>query len=250
MNKVTWKSKIVVLTSDKYVDAILPFAYLLDKHWADHPPVIVGGFSPPTFDMPDGFTFHSIGKFEDYPVSRWSDGLIKLLTNLKEEVVLLMLEDMWITRFVPSQIVKMCEDYMFQFSYVARLDLTGDRLNAGDSSLYAKLGDMDLIWSNPYGQYHLSMMPAFWRTSHLLRVLRPGETPWQTELSGTPRLGSLNKEVIVLGTNAWPIRNTLAFRGGSTGELLTNEIAKDDLDQLTSLGLLDKWRKKGNKDDE
>lgn len=124
---------------------------------------------------------------------------------------------------------------------MARFDLTGDRLHAGGAQFYGKLDDVDLIFSDPASQYHLSTMPAFWRRSHLQRVLVHGETPWQLEIQGTPRLGQLRNEMIVLGTSAWPIRNTLAFRGGEPGKLLLNEIDPGEVAEMRAAGLFDYW---------
>lgn len=233
--------RIILLTSDKYDRAILPYGFLLKKYWPDHPDVLVGGFTPPSFELPERFTFHSIGGFEDYPIQRWSDALIKLLYELPDEVFILTLEDMWIIEPVKDQVVQMCYDYMEQFKYVARLDLTGDRLwaNGGDVSLYGRLGNVDLVWSDPHSQYHLSTMPAFWRKEHLLRVLVPGETPWQVELQGTPRLAALHNNMIVLGTNAWPLRNLLAFRGGDTNTLLLDDLDQGVRDEMSALGLFE-----------
>jgi hypothetical protein len=230
--------RVLVLTSDNYINAIKPLSYLMKKYWQPTPEVVVGGFAEPKFDLPDGFSFHSIGDMSEYPLFRWSDALIHFLNSVPDEVFVFMLEDMWPVRPVYSRIVDMAHDYMLQFEYVARLDLTGDRLNAGGASLYGKLGHVDLIWSDPISQYHLSTMPAFWRKEHLQRVLIPGETPWQLEINGTPRLASLRQEVIVLGTNAWPVKNTLAFRSGDPTKLLLEEIDPQDAKDMRELGLL------------
>lgn len=231
--------KILLTTSDKYIHNIKPFAWLFKKYWTPAPEVIVGGFSDPPFEMPEGFTFHNIGPQEQYPISRWSDGVIKLIHDVADDVFIFMLEDMWVVKPVYERIVAMCHDYMKQFEYVARLDLTGDRLNAGGASLYGKLGHVDLIWSDPNSPYHLSTMPAFWRKEHLLRVLVAQETPWETELQGTPRLSALRHEIIVLGTSAWPVKNTLAFRGGDTGKLLLDEVDPMDVQEMRDLGLFE-----------
>lgn len=232
--------KILVLTSDKYIWAIYPFAWLLKKYWPEHPHVVVGGFKPPRKKMPIDFSFVSLGKQEDYPIDRWSDAFFKFINTVDEEIFIFMLEDMWIIRHVDVRVVNMAYDYMKQFQYVARLDLTGDRLNAGGASFYGKLGDVDLIWSNPDSPYHLSTMPAFWRASHLRRVLIPGESPWDLEIHGTPRLAALRKSVIVLGTSAWPIKNTLAFRGGDSSKLILDEIYLDDVATMRKLNLFDR----------
>lgn len=229
--------KILVLTSDNYTWAIRPYAWLLKKYWPHHPSVIVGGFAHPKFELPYNFTFVSLGDQSDYPINKWSDAFYKFITVAKQEVFLFMLEDMWIINHVNTHVVNMAYDYMKQFEYVARLDLTGDRLNAGGASFYGEMGHVNLIWSDPKSPYHMSTMPAFWRTSHLRKVLIPGETPWDLEIHGTPRLAAHNSTTIVLGTNAWPIRNTLAFRGGDSSTLLLDEIDPDDVDSMRHLGL-------------
>lgn len=230
--------RILMTTADKYIHSIKPMAFLMKKYWPNHPDVVVGGFSEPGFDMPDGFSFYSIGQMEDYPMERWSDALMKFLRDVPDEVFIYMLDDMWPIRRVYDEAVDMCYDYMKQFEYVARLDLTGDRLHAGDASFYGMLGHIKLIFSNPDGQYHLSTMPAFWRKKHLMKALVPNETPWQVELQGTPRLGRLKDSVIVLGTDVWPIRNTLAFRGGNPGHLLLDEIDPADIDEMKKENLI------------
>lgn len=234
------------MTSDKYLEALKPFAWLLKKYWAAPvPDVVVLGFTPPQFKLPDNFEFISVGRMKDYPINKWSDQLIDGLDMIPDEVFILMLEDMWIVRPVYDRVVDMAYDYMIQFEYVARFDMTGDRWNAFDSqgmrpSLYGKLGNVRIVWSNPDSQYHLSTMPAFWRKQHLLRALVRGETPWQVELQGTPRLARLREEMIVIGTDAWPIRNTLAFRGADTSALLLDEVDMEDVKDMRSLLLLSK----------
>lgn len=232
--------RIVVSTCDKYINALRPFAWLLNKYWDNPPDVVVLGFTPPNFKLPDNFSFYSVGKQEDYPIDRWSDQIIDGLNMLPDEVFIFMLEDMWITTHVNTRIVKMAYDYMEQFRYVARFDLTGDRWNAFDEngrrpSLYGKLGHVNLIWSDPNSQYHLSTMPALWRKEHLLSVLIRGETPWQVELHGTPRLSEQRNKMIVIGTDIWPLRNTLAFRGGETSKLLLDQIDPEDVKMMRAL---------------
>lgn len=236
------KYRILVLTSDKYADALKVYLWLIRKHWKNHPEIVVGGYTKPEWALPDRVEFMSIGKQSDYPVNRWSDGLIKLLTGqFVDDVFILMLEDYWVIEDVPAHIVDMCCDYMHQFNYVAKLDLTGDRLHAGGASLYGKLDYIDLIWSDPNSPYHLSLMTGFWRRTHLLSVLVPNETPWQVEIDGTRRLSARRNETIVLGTNAWPIKHTLGLRGGNA-DVLTAELPQDDVDGLNRFNLLSRWK--------
>jgi hypothetical protein len=229
--------EILVLTCDKYLHAIPPFAYQMGKYWPHHPPVIVGGFTKPDYTMPDNFSFVSIGKQGDYPVEKWSDGLARLLLMTEADVCLLFLEDMWLVQPVKTGIVHMAQDYMYQFEYVARFDMTADRQFAAGSQPYDKLAEYDIIISDRQSQYHLSMMPAFWRKEHLLRALRPNETPWETELDGTPRLSAM-MDTIVLGTNECPIKVTLAYRSGNPTSFVGDGLGKEDMDELKEKGLV------------
>jgi len=232
---------VLVLTSDRYIDALRPFAYLLNKHWKPNPRVIVGGFTPPDFHLPTNFTFHSIGPFDQYPVGKWSNAAGRFFVEQPHEVFVLMLEDYWLTRDVDVEAVEVGYDYMRQFEYVARFDLTGDRQFAGGAKDYGQAGKVELVWSDPESQYHMSLMAGLWRRQHLLRVMRDNETPWEMELEGTPRLAALRKELIVLGTKGWPVRHTLAFRGGEPGKLLLDELSAQDLKGLRTKGLLKAW---------
>ena len=234
---------VYVLTSDKYLEALRPFSYLMNKYWRPNPQVIVGGFTAPTFDLPTNFHFHSLGRFEDYPVNRWSNALIKMLLELPHENFVLMLEDYWITKPVKSGYLDIIADYMKQFEYVARFDLTGDRFYSGYAKPYGKAGPIDLIISDPESQYHCSLIAGMWRRSHMLKILVEGETPWQVELEGTTRLRAISEYVIVLGTTDPPLSHTLALRGGNDSQLLLDELRKEDVAEMRRLGLLRRWEK-------
>ena len=98
----------------------------------------------------------------------------------------------------------------------------------------------DLIISMPGSPYHLSLMPGLWRKQHLLATLKPGWSPWDVEIVGTTEL-SHNRDVIVLGTRQWPLKNCLAFRGGDSGKLLLDDLAQADVEALRELGYLSHW---------
>jgi hypothetical protein len=152
-----------------------------------------------------------------------------------------MLEDYWLTGPVKTQDVQVLTDYMGQFEYVARLDLTGDRLHSGFAKEYGQAGDVKLLVSDPDSQYHCSLMTALWRRERLLSILVAGESPWQIELEGTVRLRNLRNYCIVLGTADPPLNHVLAFRSGDPSKLLLDGLNPDDVAEMTKLGLLRPW---------
>ena len=233
--------RVIVLTSDKYLHALRPFAYLFNEYWSAFQPVLVAGFTPPNFDLPGNFIFHSIGAFADYPVNRWSDAVIQLLTQIDDETFVIMLEDYWITRSVNQEAVRMLNDYALQFKNVLRIDLTTDRLFAygphypQDIPDYGWCGYLDLVKSDPNLQYHMSMMTAIWRRDNLLRALVPNESPWQVEIDGTARVSKMT-DLLVLGTRQWVVRHALGYRGGDSGRADLGQLRTHDREYIKAQG--------------
>lgn len=231
--------RVYVTTSDKYLLALRPFAFLFNKYWSPKVEVIVGGFSPPDFSLPSNFRFVTLGRMEDYPIDKWSDALMRMIRFIGDGIFALMLEDYWLTRPVDTEAVRIGFDYMRQFQNVIRFDLTADRKFAGDIEEYGTAGKLELLKSPPGSPYHMSLMCAFWRQEHLLSILEPGETPWDIEIAGTGRLSKLGDELLVLGTKNAPVKHTLAFRGGDRNKLLLDELNEDDVQEMRELGLLE-----------
>lgn len=233
--------QVICLTSDKYLPAIRPFSWLFNKYWGADQEVIVAGFTPPDFDLPRNVAFHSIGAFSDYPVTRWSDAFLRVLDDVADETFVLFFEDYFPVRPVNVQAVRMLDDYMRQFRYVLKMDLCADRLYAAGMQDYGRCGYIDLVQSDPASQYHMSLMAGVWNRDLLKRFIIPGETPWQVELEGTPRVRHAAPDVIVLGTRQWPVRHALAFRGGDSQRLLLDDLDPADVAALTRLGYLKPW---------
>jgi hypothetical protein len=237
--------RVIVLTSDKYLHALRPYAWLFNKYWSSEQEVLIGGFTPPDFALPSNFSFQSIGKFEDYPVGKWTNAATKLLSEIEDEAFVLMLEDYWITRPVDVKGVRMCHAYACQFGYVLKIDLTTDRLFAhgprypGHIPDYGYLGHLDLIRSEPTSQYHMSLITGVWRRDNLLKVLLPDWSPWDVEIDGTRHLQKHHAhDLLVLGTRQWPVRHTLGYRGGDSSKADLSQIRPEDIEAMKAEGIL------------
>ena len=231
--------KVFVMTCDSYMSAIPGFAHCFNKHWSPEQQVIVAGFSEPNVEMPDNFTFFSIGQQRDYPVSKWSDGLLKLMWHFPtEKHFILMLEDYWLCQPVRVDVVKILHDYMVQFDYVVKMDLCGDRRFAGGVEDYGTVGDIPLVKSDYTSAYHMSLMVGIWNAANMRSVIIPGESPWDVEIRGTPRLADQMDKMLVLGTKTdpWPVRHVLVYRGGDPSKLIWDGLSDEDIDELKAIG--------------
>lgn len=239
--------QVIVMTSDNQYNLIPGYCYLWHKYFGlSNVETVFCGFTPTT--TPDLTSFYSIGNFDDYPPHHWSDALIKVLDNIADDVFMLTLSDYWLTRYSDTFAVKMCYDYLRQFKYVLKMDLTTDRLYAEGGSKYLfgyntydTLGYLDLIKSSPGSPYHLSLWGGFWRRDLLRKVLVPGETAQQIELNGTSRLSQFGDEMLVLGTRQSPLRHANVIQGGKWNQdamVGLPSLKDNDRRELEELGYL------------
>lgn len=221
--------RVFVPTCDKYMWCMRPFSYLFNKMWGDNQQVVFGGFTPPNFPLPQNFRFYQIDKY-DYPPNKWSNQIIKMLTDFPDEYIVLLLEDYWLNRPVDVRGVSACFEYMKSRPRVLRVDLTDDRQYAGGVYDVDTIGSYDIVETSPSTPYQFSTQAGIWRKSLLLNLLVPDKSAWEVEIHTSPP-GSMR----VLGTRQRPISYANAMLKG-----------KIDKKQLTKINptlreVIDKW---------
>lgn len=213
--------RVIVLTSDRYLWAVKPFSYLFNIYWSSKKPfgehVLVAGFSPPDFKLPDNFTFYSIDK-EDYPQERWSNALIKLLTEkVNDDYFILMLEDYWLCRTVDTDAVEKFYRFAKSAGDILRFDLTTDRMYARgdprDAHEIKPIDHYDIVYTPPGTPYQMSFQAAIWSRKMMLDILEPEKTPWQVEINTEVR-----DDFGVVGSKQHPVRYANAIRKGKIDE--------------------------------
>lgn len=204
--------EVVVLTSDKRLWAVQPFAYLYETYVLASWPVTVVGFTHPQFPLPPNFHFHSISD-KPYPAERWSDALIEFLKTFEPKLFILLLEDYFLIRFVDTIGINTLADYMAMHPEVLRLDLTTDRLYAGGMFDVECWGHYDIIETPEHTPYQMSLQAGIWNKDHLFSLLVPGKTPWEVEVQTSPPAS-----MRVLGTRQWPMRFVNAFKAVDPGQ--------------------------------
>lgn len=200
--------KTVVFTSDTHSWLLRGFFHQWQKYGNDWT-IQVAGFTHPG-TLPEGVDFYSIGEFKDYPADKWSDAIIKYLENQEDELFLFMLEDYWLLRQVNQAVLDLVVAFMNNHPEVGRFDVAADRVFDRAARYVGSVGIMDICEAK--GNYSLSFQASIYRRKALLDALRPGESPWQSELKGTYRMNSLHWKVA--GTYQWPINYMIVMNKG------------------------------------
>ena len=230
--------RVFVTVSDKTLWALRPFSYLFNCYWSSLQPVVVAGYTAPSFDLPPNFTFYSIDT-PCYPAEKWSDGIIKFLNDMPDEHFVWFYEDFWLRRTVNHAAVSSLYEYCQSHPNVFRLDLTNDRLFTHDPRYipdYEKYGCIALIQSQSDWPYHHSSQCGIFRRDMFLNILRPGWTPWEFELKGAEILTN-HPDWSVLGTRILPVDYAHVIVSGSN-QLQLNGIPQHHIDYMIEQGWL------------
>lgn len=216
--------RVLVVTSKNYLWATRPFAYLFNIFWSSLQPVVLLTDVRPQFDLPSNFSILSPSNNRPVAKERWSDLLIVALKNhISDSQFVLMLEDYWLVRTVDYRGVETLAEYMRHNGNIARIDLTADRQFNGGAEPVGHYGHYDLVETKAPSDYQLSLQAGIWSRDHLISILKPGWSAWQTELEGTTVLNN-HPEMRVLGTRQHPVRYVNALKGGDAKHLREEEV--------------------------
>jgi hypothetical protein len=166
---------LLVVSCDSYRDLWGPFFTLFFRYWNDCPyPVFLGS------------------NFETYPDRRvaplaigedrdWSSNLLKLLSSIPTDGVLILQEDFLLDRPVQTErIDRLIGAAIDRKAACLRLmPIPGPDVSCAD---HPELGEI-----RAGAEYRVSLQAAWWRKDHLRAVVKPGESPWQFERLGSRR---------------------------------------------------------------
>ncbi len=177
---------LLVLSCDAYKDLWQPFQILFHKYWKDCGINVY--FCSDTLRINDP-------SFIDIPVGKdvqWSERLLHAVSQVKEEYVLLLLDDYYITKPVKEAELLHCVEVM---------KATG----AGYCRVYpSPAPTIDLPGFPGFGivekgaAYRTSTQATIWKTSTLKNFIIPTESVWDFELIGSKRSNKLEEPFISL----------------------------------------------------
>jgi len=231
--------QVYVLTNSKYMWAIQPFAYLFNCFWSELQPVTVVTDVVPNFNLPPNFSVMLLNDGHPLPKEKWSDGLMAMLDMIPDEILVLLLEDYWLVRTVDNRGINTLADYMRDHREILRVDLTDDRLYAGDRYDIGAWGHYDLIETPGDSPYQMSLQAGIWNRDLLLSLLRPGLNPHEVELYLSPTIHERG-DMRVIGTRQRLIKYANVYYQGKVQEEQIAMVPKEHLKVIKERGWLKK----------
>lgn len=166
---------ILVVSCDSYRDLWGPFFTLLFRYWSDCPyPVFLGSNFEP---YPDRRVVPLIvGEDRD-----WSSNLLKMLSAVPLDGILLLQEDFLVDRPVHTDRIRGCIEYALRrkAACLRLMPIPGPDVLCAD---HPELGEI-----RTGTEYRVSLQAAWWHKDSLRKILRAGESPWQFECLGSRR---------------------------------------------------------------
>ena len=199
---------LLVNSCDSYSDTWDPFFHLLDKYWENfNMPVILNTET----------TNYQNEKFEIYcpTVEKlnkkkmpWGERLIKTISFVETNYILLMLDDFFITQKVDIKSINYFLDLM------KKNDFEHILLHEGTPPNYPTKWS-SLLKRGNNAPYKFSLQAGLWNKNALIKYLRKHETPWLTELWATKRAQILQSDFYCL--NLQKIDHPIQYTGIGIG---------------------------------
>ena len=194
------KINIYCTTSDNYHHALKVFCYTFNKFWGEDWNVTVLGYSTPKFDLPNNFSFESLG-VQTGPKD-WSNDLRKYFSQVNDEYFIYIMEDQFLTRNVNFDILKVLLK-LKEEKDIVRIDLTDDMVvnHSGiykGAEPYRVVDGVNVVKLDIRSEYKINTQASIWPTAKFLEYLKPNFTPWEFEYINSEHVQ--NDDVLVLGT--------------------------------------------------
>lgn len=221
--------RIVITASDDYVHLLPGFAHQWWKYAALPATVVARNVEPPALRLPFTVMLSPARYFD------WSGSLKNALAQMDDEIILLGLEDYWLSAPIDRSVLSAARKYIAQHPDVMRIDLTEDRAQYPH---VMRDGYYQAVWDVGAVQYPLSTQFSLWRRDWLMHVLRPGEIPPQFEVEAS-RVAVLENPVILgTGFKVFPCHGDgVVWNGKYQREELHLEYLKpEDVAELKALG--------------
>lgn len=173
---------LLITSCDSFEDVWSPFFKLYKKYWNDEelPIYIITEKKEASYpSLGISSTMVEVGKNTRLT---WSEALSESLNKVKTDLVLLHLDDCFITSEVNVGFIDNVANIMLSDTSIDAVYLT----HSGPKSCEFENGK-DLLKVKKFSSYKVSTMSCLWRKDVLQSLLKPEENAWMFEIFGTKR---------------------------------------------------------------
>ncbi len=203
---------VLINSCDSYTDVLDYFFFFFKKFWNCPYKVYLNMENTKYHNRNFDFKTFSFGK------TTWSNRLIKCLNAIKEEYVLMFLDDFFLLDFVNQEHFDKCLTLMEQDKNIGYIMFEPHFYNEFNLPPYNEL----LRIRNKYEDFLATTQIALWKKSYLLQVLRKRENPWDFEIYGSFRMRHYKQKCFVLNKDAPPIF-PMILRGENSAGIISGQ---------------------------
>ena len=163
---------IIVLSCSKNTDTFEPFHHCMEKFYPDHPNIVYFTDNTPANPYYDTVIVQ-------HRLEEWTRGLRDFLQIIRDDTVLLMIDDIFIRRPVDTDRIQYALDHIGGNIALMNFEKSWDPTDAPT--------DLDGWKCRRHGsEYEVSLMCGLWQKDKLLKVLSRNCDPWTIELQQEP----------------------------------------------------------------
>jgi len=220
-------TRILILTSDHYAPLLKGFAHQWNQYCGLSATVVYHNVAPAP--LPNNFTLlASPGEDRD-----WSGCLKRALDQVTDEIVIVGLDDHWLSAPADLETLIRAEAYLRANDDVQRIDLTEDRATF---PYMERDGYLQAVFNPTKVEYPLSSQFSLWRRAFLQRVLREGETVHQFEVEASRAVLSEFPVILGIGTRVFPCPPSGVVWNGRLENLHLEGFTPEDAAELKARG--------------
>lgn len=170
--------KIIVTTSDNYHHLLPIFCHLFNKFWSKDQFVEVVGYKKPDFELPNNFTFYSLGQWSGNKKDFSND--LRPYFEKQDDWFIWLFEDTFIKKPINFDNLRLFNIYMHSKTSVGRINLS-DECCKQINEKWCSLSHVSIYRNSQAAEYRLSTQPSIWNKNFLLQYLKPNLSPWDFE---------------------------------------------------------------------
>lgn len=203
---------LLVMSCDAYDDLWQPFFTLFDKHWPDCPFPVFLGAEERSWVSPKVVTLKSVAGGRN-----WTGRLIDYLQQLSQSHVIVILDDFFLRKQVPTQKVLHCLEFAHTHDaiQVRLIPRPGPTIHIEREPLVGEC--------LPGLPYRLSTQVAIWNRTRLAELLHPGESIWEFEHNGNQRALAFTHGFYAVRHAVLPYEGFFAHHVVEKGKWLSHE---------------------------